>query len=74
MTNQVVQDWSKPTTLGSDGNDIEYRVVKIGAVYKQQLRKTDGEAMGSFDLPEGVRMDKQSYEVLLKFALSQVAA
>lgn len=74
MNVKVIQSWANAPSLGSDAENIEYQVIKNGDKYQQQLRNTSGEMLGTFDLPEGVRMDRQSYEVLLAFALSQVAA
>ncbi|MEM7278354.1 MAG: hypothetical protein AAF385_09525 [Pseudomonadota bacterium] len=74
MNVNVIQSWTGAPSLGSSAENIEYQVIKNGDKYQQQLRNTSGEMLGTFDLPEGVRMDKQSYEVLLAFALSQVAA
>lgn len=72
MTPQVVQDW---TEIRIDDDTVyQYRVTKDGTDYNQQVRRPDGVEVGAFDLPEGVKMDRQSYEVLLRYALSQTAA
>lgn len=72
MEHHVVQDW---TEIRIDDDTVyQYRVTKDGSDYNQQVRRPDGVEVGSFDLPEGVKMDRQSYEVLLRYALSQIAA
>ncbi len=73
MALQVVQDWTD-APVHTDGNTYSYRVVRDEDQYQQEVRRADGINVGRFDLPEGVKKDKQSYEVLLRFALSQIAA
>lgn len=71
MEQHVIQDW---TNITLDDFDYQYRVTRDGSDYAQHVRRADGMEIGSFDLPEGVKLDRQSYEVLLRFALSQTAA
>lgn len=73
MTAQVVQDWTE-APVDADGISYAYRVVREADKYEQEVRRPDGVVIGKFALPEGVKKDKQSYEVLLRFALSQSAA
>ena len=73
---QVLQDWTPGTgRFGSEANaTVEYRIFRDGNAVHQELRTADGDAIGVFQLPEGIRCDRQSYEVMLRFALSQMNA
>ncbi|MEL7538599.1 MAG: hypothetical protein AAFX44_01025 [Pseudomonadota bacterium] len=74
MDHQIIQDW----TRALDGDDtlapFEYRVVRVDDQCQQQVRDETGTVIGSILLPDGVRMDRQSFDVMLRFALTQIAA
>lgn len=74
MTSHVVQDWTDAPP-DAQGETYTYRVLRENDSYEQEVRRSsDGVVIGRFTLPDGVKKDKQSYEVLLRFALSQIAA
>ncbi|MEM1261077.1 MAG: hypothetical protein AAGH76_01645 [Pseudomonadota bacterium] len=74
MQEQVIQDWTAPANNGDTLAGIEYRVVRIDNCCQQQVRKADGAILGSIQLPDGVRMDRLSFEVMLRYAMTQIAA
>ncbi len=74
MQQDIIQDWTKPGTGADSLDGFEYRVIRVADHCQQQVRDDNGTVLGSIQLPDGVRMDKQSFEVMLRYALTQIAA
>lgn len=74
MTNCVIQDWTDtqvPLRLGTR-RDVRYKVYREGAKLFQEIRDTDDAPIHTLELPPGMVMDKSSYEVLIRFVLTDV--
>jgi hypothetical protein len=58
------------------GNDreVKYRVFRDGDKHYQQIREADGTLIHTLELPQGMKLDRGSYEVLLRYVLVDVAA
>ena len=76
MNMQVIQDWTdaQVSLRGEAPRDVRYRVYRQGTKLYQDIHSPDGEPLNTFELPAGVALDKSSYEVLLRFALTEVDA
>lgn len=76
MNERVLQDWteSEGRLDGASPVSVEYRIIRIDGALMQQIRDRGGRHLTTCELPEGLRMDRQSYEVMLQYALSQLAA
>ena len=76
MTSAVIQDWTKtlvPLRLGSS-REVLYRVYRDGSRLFQEIRNPDQSPVHKLELPQGMAMEKSSYEVLLRFVLHNVNA
>ena len=72
----LIQDWTKsevPMRLG-DLRAVVYRVYRNGDRHYQEIRERDGSPIHTLELPEGMKLDRGSYEVLLRYVLVDVVA
>lgn len=75
-TSAVIQDWSiaqVPLRLGSH-REVSYRVHREGARHYLDICNPDQSPVHKLELPQGMVMEKSSYEVLLRFVLHNVNA
>ena len=76
MGRVTIQDWifSKvPMKVGSY-REVEYRVYRDGDKYFQEIREKNGAPIHTLELPTGMKLDRGSYEVLLRYVLVDVVA
>lgn len=75
MTDEVIQDWTDSTVLLRFGEhvDVRYKVYRKGDKLLQEIRDPDDEPIHTLELPDGLAMERQSYEVLLRYVLLEVA-
>jgi hypothetical protein len=75
MANKVIQDWTDSTVLLKFGEhrNVRYKVYQEGAKLLQEIRDVDDSPIHTLELPPGLAMEKQSYEVLLRYVLLDVA-
>ena len=74
MDMQVIQDWTEskvPLKLGDD-RQVRYKVYKAGTRLFQEIRNIDDSPIHTLELPQGMAMEKSSYEVLLRYVLLDV--
>ena len=74
MTTQVIQDWTEsrvPLKLGQK-RDVRYKIYKAGSRLFQEIRGVDDAPIHTLELPQGMVMEKSSYEVLLRYVLLDV--
>ena len=76
MNTQVIQDWtdSQVAVKGNAPLDVRYRVFRHGAKLFLEIHNTDGERLHTLELPDGMALETSSYEVLLRYALTDVIA
>ena len=70
MERATIQDWTfskVPMKVGG------YREVD-GNKHFQEIRENDGAPIHTLELPEGMKLDRGSYEVLLRYVLVDVVA
>jgi len=74
MSREVIQDWTDSTVLLKFGQrrDVRYQVYRDGRKLLQEIRNDDGTPIHILELPNGLVMEKQSYEVLLRYVLLDV--
>ncbi len=74
MATKVIQDWMDSTVLlkFSEHKDVRYKVYQDGAKLLQEIRDPDDSLIHTLELPSGLSMQKQSYEVLLRYVLLDV--
>jgi hypothetical protein len=76
MERATIQDWtfSKVPMQVGDYREVQYRVYRDGRKHFQEIRETDGAPVHTLELPEGMKLDRSSYEVLLRYVLVDVVA
>lgn len=74
MTQQIIQDWINTQICLNYGacRDIRYRVYKHGEGIYQEISDLDGSPIHTLELPEGLALDRSSYEVMARYVLADV--
>jgi hypothetical protein len=75
MERATIQNWTfsrVPMKVGY--REVEYRVYRDGNKHFQEIRENDGAPIHTLELPEGMKLDRGSYEVLLRYVLVDVVA
>lgn len=76
MERATIQDWTQskvPMKVGGY-REVQYRVYRDGNRHYQEIRDTTGSPVHTLELPEGMKLDRSSYEVLLRYVLIDVVA
>ena len=76
MERATIQDWTNsevPMKYGSH-RAVQYRVYRNGRRHFQEIREPDGAPIHTLELPDGLRLDRSSYEVMLRYVLVDVVA
>ena len=76
MERAMIQDWTSsevPMKLG-DLRAVMYRVYRDGERHFQEICERDGSPIHTLELPQGMKLDRGSYEVLLRYVLVDVVA
>lgn len=74
MNTQVIQNWTHshvPLKYGSN-RDVLYKVIRNGQRLFQEIRDVDTNLIHTLELPPGVLLEKNSFEVLLRYVLVDV--
>ena len=74
MTTHVIQDWTcsaVPMKYGPT-REVQYRVYKEGTRLFQEIRDIDNTPIHTLELPQGMALERSSYEVLLRYVLVDV--
>lgn len=76
MSKEVIQDWTDSTVLLKFGKhrEVRYQVYRDGSRLLQEIRDDDDNPIHTLELPNGMVMEKQSYEVLLRYVLLDVVS
>jgi hypothetical protein len=76
MGRATIQDWTNShVSLGSVcQRDVKYRVYRDNGKHFQEIREVDDTPIHTLELPDGMRLDRSSYEVLLRYVLLDVVA
>ena len=76
MSANVIQDWTESQVLLKFGEhkDVKYKVYKHDQRMFQEIRELDDEPIHTLELPPGLAMESNSYEVLLRYVLLDVVA
>ena len=74
MNKQVIQDWTSSEVLLNHGarRDVKYAVFKQGEKIFQEIADLDGTPVHTLELPEGLALERSSYEVMLRYVLADV--
>lgn len=76
MEQSIVQDWTESQVLlkFDQHRDVRYRVLRKNGTLYQEIRDADGKPIHTLEIPEGMKLDRASYEVLLRYVLLDVVA
>jgi len=76
MERATIQDWTPskvPMKMGGY-REVQYRVYRDGSKHFQEICEDNGAPIHTLELPEGMKLDRGSYEVLLRYVLVDVVA
>ena len=76
MAETTIQDWTDSQVLLKFDRcrDVKYRVYRNGEQLFQEIRDVDDTPIHTLEIPDGMKLDKVSYEVLLRYVLLDVVA
>ena len=76
MEQSIVQDWTESQVLlkFDQHRDVRYRVLRKNGTLYQEICAADGKPIHTLEIPEGMKLDRASYEVLLRYVLLDVVA
>ena len=76
MERATIQDWTMskvPMKVGGY-REVQYRVYRHGRHHFQEIRNPNGTPVHTLELPDGMKLDRSSYEVLLRYVLIDLVA
>ncbi len=74
METQIIQDWTSsevPLKPGANRH-VRYKIYKSGTRLFQEIRDENDSPIHTLELPQGMVMERSSYEVLLRYVLLDV--
>ena len=76
MADAMVQDWTESRVLlkYDQSRDVKYRVYREDNVVYQEICNPDGSPIHTLEIPDGMKLDKTSYEVMLRYVLLDILA
>jgi hypothetical protein len=76
MTQRMIQDWteSQVNLKFNEHRDVKYRVFREGDSVYLEIRSQDEKPIHTLELPDGMKLDKNSYEFLLRYVLLDIMA
>lgn len=72
----TIQDWTDSQVLLKYDNhrDVKYRVYRDDEVFFLEICDANDAPIHTLEIPEGMKLDRNSYEVLLRYVLLDVIA
>lgn len=77
MERHLIQAWTDSSVALKPGprRDVRYRVYRErGAHFLEMRDRGDDAHIHTLELPNGMKLDRSSYEVLLRYVLREVVA
>ena len=76
MARATIQDWTDSIVLlkFDQHRDVRYQVYREGDTNFLEIRGDDDTHVHTLELPDGMKLDRTSYEVLLRYVLLDVIA
>ena len=76
MSQAMIQDWTTSQVLlkFDQHRDVKYRVYRAGEALYQEIRDLDDSPIHTLEIPEGMKLERCSYEVLFRYVLLDVVA
>jgi hypothetical protein len=76
MERTTIQDWTRtrvPLNF-TDKREVNYRVYRQGNRHFQEITDAANRPIHTLELPDGMKLEQASYEVLLRYVLLDVVA
>lgn len=76
MSHAMIQDWTESQVLlkYDESREVKYRVFRDRGTLFQEIRESDDTPIHTLELPAGMKLERSSYEVLLRYVLLDVVA
>lgn len=76
MSRATIQEWTDTEVLlkFDEHREVRYRVYRDDDRHFLEVRTREDKPIHTLELPEGMKLDKSSYEVLLRYVLLDVVA
>ena len=76
METATIQDWTDSVVLlkFDKHRDVKYKVYRDEQTHFLEMREPDDTHIHTLELPDGMKLDRSSYEVLLRYVLLDVVA
>ena len=76
MTRATIQDWTESEVLlkFGDHKDVRYQVYRDAEKHYLEIRDVQDTHIHTLELPDGMKLERSSYEVLLRYVLLDVVA
>ena len=76
MAELVIKDWTESRVMLKYDAErrVRYRVIREGDQVLQQIAELDGSPLYTLPMPEGMKLDTNSFEVMLRYVLLDVLA
>ena len=77
MSRAILQDWteSRVAVTLEQHRDVRYQVYREQDTHFLEMREPDDDShIHTLELPDGMRLSRSSYEVLLRYVLLDVVA
>ena len=76
MERATIQEWTESEVLlrYDQHRDVKYQVYREEDRHYLEMRDPEDTHIHTLELPEGMRLDRSSYEVLLRYVLLDVVA
>ncbi|MDH4108584.1 MAG: hypothetical protein OEW35_09715 [Gammaproteobacteria bacterium] len=71
---QLIQDWteSKVELARGSSRQVRYKVYRNGSRTYQEIRAADDAPIHTLELPQGIALERRSFEVLLRYVMVDV--
>ncbi len=76
MDQATIQDWTESQVLlkYDEHRDVKYRVYRDHGRLFQEIRDVDDSPIHTLEIPDGMKLERSSYEVLLRYVLLDIVA
>lgn len=76
MAKSTIQDWTDSVVLlkFDEHKDVKYQVYRDDEKHFLEICDSEDTHIHTLELPDGMKLDKSSYEVLLRYVLLDVVA
>lgn len=76
MMRATIQDWTDSVVLlkFDEHKDVKYQVYRDDERHFLEMRDPEDTHIHTLELPDGMKLDRTSYEVLLRYVLLDIVA